>query len=339
MALWRLGRQVALAGLVAAVGIGALGIGTSGAWHPFRHETGRLGAGYFPNVVLTNQDGQQVHFYDDLIKNKTVAINFIYSHCGFSCPLETARLSQVQKLLGDRMGKDVFFYSISIDPEHDTPPVLKQYAETFGAGPGWMFLTGKSADIDLLAMKLGLSEDVNITAAPGQDIDGHTPHLLLGNAETGQWLRDSATDNPRFLSTLFDTLVGKGGGAVQTVAGGTAGAPLNIASAGQYLFTKECAACHTVGHGDKIGPDLADAMRTRDPDWIAHYIREPDKMLADGDPAAVELQAKYRAVMPNLRVGDHDLAALMEFLAAQAGKFHTDAAAQHAESGQAARTR
>src|SRR5262245_50159286 len=93
----------------------------------------RWGAGYFPNVTLTNQDGKAVRFYDDLIKGKIVAVNLIYTTCQYACPLETARLAQVQKLLADRMGRDVFFYSITIDPEHDTPAVLKDYAAKFHA--------------------------------------------------------------------------------------------------------------------------------------------------------------------------------------------------------------
>ena len=100
-----------------------------------------------------------------------------------------------QKLLGDRMGRDVFFYSITIDPEHDTPAVLKAYAEKFHAGPGWLFLTGKKADIDLISRKLGLYSE------PDPSTDGHTPHLLIGNEATGQWIRNSALDNPRFLAT------------------------------------------------------------------------------------------------------------------------------------------
>ena len=119
-------------------------------------QNSRWGANYFPNVPLTTQDGKTVHFYDDLIKGKIVAINLIYTTCKYACPLETARMRQVQQVLGDRMGKDVFFYSITIDPEHDTPAVLKDYAEKFHAGPGWLFLTGKQADIDLIQRKVGL---------------------------------------------------------------------------------------------------------------------------------------------------------------------------------------
>src|SRR6516162_10445469 len=96
---------------------------------------------HFPNVELITQDGKKVHFYDDLIKGKIVAIDLIYTTCQYSCPLETARLAQVQKILGDRVGKDIFFYSITIDPKNDTPAVLKAYAKKFHAGPGWTFLT------------------------------------------------------------------------------------------------------------------------------------------------------------------------------------------------------
>src|SRR5712675_286140 len=101
------------------------------------------GADYFPNVPLVNQDGVVLRFYDDLLKGKAVAVNLIYTHCSASCPLETAKMAQVQRLLGDRVGKDVFFYSISIEPAHDTPEVLRAYAKRFRAGRGWLFLTGK----------------------------------------------------------------------------------------------------------------------------------------------------------------------------------------------------
>src|SRR4249920_802403 len=114
----------------------------------------RWGANYFPNIELTTQDGKTVHFYDDLIKGKTVAIDLIYTTCQYACPLETARLAQVQRILGDRMGSEINFYSITIDPEHDTPAVLKDYAEKYHAGPGWLFLTGSAADIELISKKL-----------------------------------------------------------------------------------------------------------------------------------------------------------------------------------------
>jgi protein SCO1/2 len=156
------------------------------------HAQSRWGADYFPNVPLTTHNGDVVHFYD-LIKGKIVAIELMYTSCEFSCPLETARLAQVQRLLGERMGRDVFFYSISIDPAHDTAEVLKGYAEHYGAGPNWLFLTGKAKDIEQLSKKLGLYSEPN-----PENKDGHTPTLLIGNEATGQWMRGSALDNPQF---------------------------------------------------------------------------------------------------------------------------------------------
>src|SRR5262244_1665719 len=157
---------------------------------------------HFPNVELITQDGKTVHFYDDLLKGKTVAIDLIYTTCQYACPLETARLAQVQRLLGDRVGRDIFFYSITIDPEHDTPAVLKDYAAKYHVAPGWTFLTGSAADIELISRKLGLY------SAPNPDNpDGHTPSLLVGNEPTGQWMRNSALDNPMFLArTVSDWL-------------------------------------------------------------------------------------------------------------------------------------
>src|SRR5437764_14686719 len=91
-----------------------------------------------------------------MTKTKIVAIILVCTHCQYSCPLETARLAQVQRILGDRVGKDIFFCSISIDPEHDTPAELKAYAEKYHAGPGWTFITGKNEDIYFLSKTLGL---------------------------------------------------------------------------------------------------------------------------------------------------------------------------------------
>jgi len=298
----------------------SLSVGAAAVFATAASASGRLGQN--ANIPLITQDGQTVHFYDDMIKGKIVAVNFIYTSCLWTCPLETARLAQVQRLLGGRVGKDIFFYSISIDPDHDTPAVLKDYMAEFDVGPGWTFLTGKREDIDLLAVRLGLTDDPSITSGAGRDMDGHTPHLLIGNEPTGQWLRDSSADNPSMLAHLLVTFVG--GEPVASLApsanpGHADGAPQRL-NTGRYLFAKECAACHTVnGQGGGVGPDLKYVTRTRDRDWLERYITAPNKMRAAGDPIAVQLAAAYKVVMPNLSVGDNDLAALMDFLIAQAG--------------------
>jgi protein SCO1/2 len=272
---------------------------------------GRWGANYFPNIELTTQEGKKVHFYDDLIKGKIVAVNLIYTNCEYSCPLETARLAQVQKMLGERVGKDIFFYSISIDPVRDTPAALKAYAEKFHAGPGWFFLTGKKEEIDELSKKLGLYSD------PSVNKDGHLPHLLIGNEANGQWLRDSATDNPRFLTNLIGNFVDTWKNHEVATKSYAEAAPIKMDDTGQYLFAKQCAACHTIGHGDKIGPDLQGVAAARERNWLTRYISEPDKMLAAGDPIAKTLAAKYTVTMPNLRLGQIDVTAIVNFLSAQ----------------------
>ena len=144
--------------------------GTRPVDRPARSAANRWGADYFPNVPLTTQDGTDGSLLRRSAQGQVVAVNVIYTQCKDECPLETAKLVQVQRLLGDRVGKDVFFYSISIDPKRDTPEVLKAYAEKFGVGPGWLFLTGKEADIELIGRKLGLS-----SRNDSADRDGHQP--------------------------------------------------------------------------------------------------------------------------------------------------------------------
>jgi protein SCO1/2 len=300
---------------LAALAAAALSLGALIVWATDAAAAGRFGQD--ANVPLITQDGEHVRFYDDLIKGKIVAVNFIYTNCLFTCRLETARLAQMQRILGDRVGKDIFFYSISIDPDHDTPAVLKEYKQEFDVGPGWTFLTGKREDIDLLAFRLGVTDDPRITSGPGPNLHGHTPHLLIGNERTGQWLRNSSTDNPGVLAHLLVGFVGGDTVARSSPRSDVTGAPLKL-NVGQYLFNKECAACHTIGQGDTIGPDLKHVVKTRDREWLARYIREPNKMRAAGDPIAVALAAQYKVVMPNLNVGDRDLNALLDYLSAQA---------------------
>jgi protein SCO1/2 len=269
------------------------------------------GAAYFTNTPLVNQDGNTVHFYDDLIKGKSVVINFIYTECGDSCPLETAKLAQVQKLLGARVGKDIFFYSISIDPKHDTPQTLKSYARKFHAGPGWFFLTGKKEDIEVIRKKLGQA------AGPDQNqLTDHSTSLVIGDEPTGQWMRDSSMDDARNIATMVADWLSswrnhQGGQSYEQAT--RSDAPST--DRGTYLFKSRCSACHTVGGGDSIGPDLRGVTAVRDHEWLSRFIQAPDKVLAAKDPIATALLKKYNGVtMPNLRLGKVDAEALMEYL-------------------------
>jgi protein SCO1/2 len=269
----------------------------------------RWGASYFPNVTLLTQDGTPLRFYDDLLKDKQVAINVIYTSCKDECPLETARLVQLQRLLGERMGKDIFFYSISIDPLNDTPEVLKAYAAKFGVGPGWLFLTGKPEDIKVIVKKIGLSR-----GSDSANKDGHTASLMVADVAAGQWMRNSAVDDPRFLASTIGSFLGwrnqKPGKSYAEAR------PLNVGQ-GEYLFGSRCSACHTLGQGDKMGPDLAGVSARRDRAWLARYVAQPDRMLADGDPTAVALSEKYKTVrMPNMHLGSADVAAILSYVEA-----------------------
>jgi protein SCO1/2 len=268
---------------------------------------------HFPNVELTTQDGKKVHFYDDLIKGKIVAIDLIYTTCEYSCPLETARMAQVQKKLGARVGSDIFFYSISIDPEHDTPEVLKAYMEKFHVGPGWTFLTGKKQDIDFLSKRLGLYSDPSINK------DGHLPHLLIGNEATGQWMRGSALDNPSFQARMIgDFLDNFKHANLAQQKSQSDGQPLENFDKGQYLFGRQCIACHTIGHGDSLGPDLLGVTNARSREWLLRMIQKPDQMLDEKDPIATALFKKYNGVrMPNTYVGDLDAGYIISYIEAQ----------------------
>lgn len=265
------------------------------------------GAGYFPNVSLTTHDGATVRLYDDLLRGKAVAINAVYTSCKDECPLETARLVQLQRLLGDRVGKDIFFYSISIDPKRDTPAVLKAYAEKFGVGPGWLFLTGHEADIKLVVRKLGLSRRND-----GLNRDGHQPILMLGHEPTGQWQKSSAVASPKYLAITIGNFLGdKSASSARRYTAEQLRSP----DAGLVLFQNRCSACHTIGGGDAVGPDLAGVTARRERGWLTRYLRHPDRMLADKDPIALALYEKYKSVpMPNLRLDDDEIAAVLSFL-------------------------
>ena len=286
---------------------------------PAARDDSQWGDTHFPNVELITQDGKKVRFYDDLIKGKVVALELIYTTCKYNCPLETARLVQLQKLLGDRMGKDIFFYSITIDPEHDTPAVLKAYKEKYNVGPGWLFLTGKESDIKLISKRLGLDKLPN-----GNDPDGHTPSLLIGNEATGIWMRNSALDNTKFIALKIQNLMGysaQAAVAMNVAPNQTESATLNI-DKGKYLFATRCAACHTIGNGDKVGPDLLGVTSVRDRAWLSRIITEPDKLIAEKDPIATALFKKYREIqMPRLGLAEADVNTLIEFMKIQTASF------------------
>ena len=150
-------------------------------------------ADYFPNVLLRTHKNSTVRFYDDLIRGKIVIINFMYAHCERLCPMQTANLLKVQRILGDRVGRDIFMYSLTLKPEEDTPQVLKRYADSFGVSPGWLFLTGKAEDIETLRRKLGF---VDADPVLDRDKSQHIGVILYGNEAIDRWAACPALSNP-----------------------------------------------------------------------------------------------------------------------------------------------
>lgn len=258
-----------------------------------------------PNVPVVTQDGKTFMFYDDLIKDKKVLINFMYKKCEQSCPLATAKLAQIQRRLGDRIGRSIFIYSISLDPENDTPEVLKKYAEQYGAGPGWFFLTGTRENIDAIRYKLG----------ERLDKESHNNIIRLGTGRS--WMRLTMFGDLDYLvneigKTLDQNWYARTGVQVKSFAE----APkIKSKSLGYLMFQNRCSACHTIGKGDHIGPDLRGVTTRREHEWLLRFIYDPESMRARKDPIALELLAKYDGVlMPNLELATYDVRDLVKYL-------------------------
>ncbi|WDE03210.1 copper chaperone PCu(A)C [Thalassomonas viridans] len=298
------------------------------------------GANYFPNTLLTTHEGTQVRFFDDLIKDKTVVINFIYTACPDTCPLETAQLIRVQQILGKRLGKDVFFYSISIDPKTDTPEVLSAYRSRFGAK--WTFLTGNEAEISELRRKLGLYiEEIQ---------DGsfnHNVSMIIGNQRTGRWMKRSPFENPYVLADQIGNWLNDWKSAKPPAD--YAGAPkLRNVSSGEQLFRTRCQNCHSIGgtgrenegqQGGKatkqeLGPDLFAINQRREQDWLVNWIMAPDQMLKNKDPIAMALYRQYnRLAMPNMRLTHSEVHQILAFIRQESERL-TGLAGDSAAGGQ-----
>jgi protein SCO1/2 len=138
--------------------------------------TPRRIADRFPNLVVRTQHDREVRFYEDLIKDRMVMINFMFTSCPAQCPLATANLVAVQKAFGEHAGRDVFLISVTVDPTHDTPRVLKQYADRFHVQPGWTFVTGAPTDIVTIQQRLGVYDGTQ-----------HTGMVIYGNDASGSW--------------------------------------------------------------------------------------------------------------------------------------------------------
>jgi cytochrome oxidase Cu insertion factor (SCO1/SenC/PrrC family) len=178
-----------------------------------------------PDASVVDQDGRRLKFYTDLVKGKTVAINFIFTTCTAICPVLTATMRRVQQQLGERAGRDVQLISISVDPTTDVPERLQAYAQKFKAAPGWTFVTGSRAEIASVLQSLG---------AYSSDKNDHTPLVLIGNEPAGYWTRVYGAAPASSLVSTIEEAVSRTarpatgsryeGGGPTNPEGGTAGA-------------------------------------------------------------------------------------------------------------------
>ena len=153
---------------------------------------------YFSDVELLDQDGRTLHFYSDILKNKVVIINTFFTTCTSICPPLNRNFEKLQEALGDRLGKDAFLISISVDPETDTPTRLKEYGRRFHARPGWLFLTGKKENVNWALYKLGQYVETK---------DDHTSILIIGNEPKGLWKKAMGLAKPEELLRIVEDVI------------------------------------------------------------------------------------------------------------------------------------
>src|SRR6267378_583028 len=254
-------------------GIAALAAATVSAPGTLHAQSNRWGADYFPNLPVVTQDGKTLKFYDDVIKGKIVLISFIYTNCPDICPLTTARIAQVEEKLGEIVGRDIFLISLTVDPERNSPERLKSFAEAFAAGPGWLFLTGKPGHIRVINAALG---------DKSRNLSEHRNEIVLGNDATGEWARNSAFGDLDRLIMDIRSMDPKWRNEVRQPKfdeASNTGYALDLQPS-QSLFKKLCAPCHTIGVGDRVGPDLRGATERRQRAWLTRFIRTPEKVRA-----------------------------------------------------------
>ncbi len=304
---------------LALVALGATGVAqvSSAAWD----ET------YFPNHPVVSQSGETFDFYDDLIDGKIVVINFIYTSCPDICGLSTARMAWVRDEIDEAVGEKVSFYSISLDPENDTPERLEAYADAFEADDDWLFLTGDPAELEEIRWKLG---------ERSRSLDEHRSDMVIGNDEDGFWRRTSLMGNLTTVVREIQDLDPEFRAVARPLASRTipkvGGQQRELADApGEALFLKACAACHTIGESDRrVGPDLHGVTWKRERDWLVRAIMEPGELRASGDPDMAALDAHYPGVvMPDLSLSADDTKDVLLYIAARSVEVNEARAEPH----------
>ena len=153
---------------------------------------------YFTDLELVTQDGEPVRFYTDVLRNRVVLINFIFTNCQDACPMMTRMLTQVETLLGEDRSK-VEFVSISIDPERDSPAAMKEFAKKHGADhEGWVFLTGEPDRVNYIVKKLGQYTD---------EVEAHSTLMLAANVKEQHWKKVPPMVPPPGIAAILREMV------------------------------------------------------------------------------------------------------------------------------------
>ena len=162
-------------------------------------EQASSGAGeYFKDIVLTDQNGRRLRLYEDLMQGHTIVLNSFFTSCQGSCPVMSRTYGALQERFAGRLGKDLTLISITVDPEHDTPAKLKEYAAKQNAGPSWVMVTGTKDEVEQALRKLGQYAESR---------EAHLNIMIIGNDRTGLWKKAFALAKPDEIALVVDSVL------------------------------------------------------------------------------------------------------------------------------------
>jgi cytochrome oxidase Cu insertion factor (SCO1/SenC/PrrC family) len=157
---------------------------------------------YFTDLELLTQDGEKVRFYTDVLKDKVVVISFIFTNCQDACPMMTRKLTLVRDMLDHKLTKPLWFVSLSVDPERDTPEALKKFAKDNKVDhDGWVFLTGEPQKLNYIIRKLGQYTE---------EVEAHSTLVLAGNVNEAHWIKIPPMIPPEAIAERLRGLMGEG---------------------------------------------------------------------------------------------------------------------------------